>query len=391
MPDLPPTSPPPDRTIRRMLALFAIISAVLIAVVAIAVRNINRAETSSDWVNHTHAVILEADAVLVGVHAGESALRTFAMTGDARDQAAAREAFAAMSEDLEIAKALTRDAPPQHEQILRLEALATKRADIAQRVFAAWPADQPEAIRLLTGAEATAASIGEIRRIGDKLKDDEMALLAERDTASYLQAQTTRWTVWSGVVLDFILLGLVAWLIRDDLAARRRIAAALEQANAQLETKVRERTAELSTTNEKLVAENLEQRWAQQAAEHQLRYYQIVFNSLNDLVLVITKAMNISRVNSAVTRVTAHDPSALIDRPLASFVQLADHAEAALDPLAQALREGREVRSQPAVITDARGRRVPARLTLFPVRDRDKVVGGVVVLELLTLDSSPAA
>ena len=41
-----PLPPADDRTVRRVLAFFALISAVLIAVVAIAVRNSNRAELS---------------------------------------------------------------------------------------------------------------------------------------------------------------------------------------------------------------------------------------------------------------------------------------------------------------------------------------------------------
>ena len=376
--------------VRRVLVFFALISAVLIAVVVIAIRNINRSELSNDWVNHTHAVILEADAVLSSVHAADGALRTFVMTGDARDRAAARESFATMGEHMEIAKALTRNEPPQHEQILRLETLVNQRAALAAPVFAAAATDRAEAIRLLTNADANGASMGEIRRTGEKLKAEEMALLAERDTASYLQAQTTRWTVWTGVALDFGLLGLVAWLIRNDIAARRRVAAALQAMNAQLEIKVKERTAELSSANEKLIVENLEQRWAQQAAEHQLRYYQIVFNSLNDLVFVVTKAMNISRVNPAVVSLTGSEPSALIDRPLASFVRLGGDPGAKLEPMTRALREGRELRAQNASINDGNGRPVPVRLTLFPVRDRDKVVGGVVVLELLALDQPVA-
>jgi hypothetical protein len=62
-----------------------------------------------------------------------------------------------------------------------------------------------------------------------------------------------------------------------------------------------------------------------------------------------------------------------------------------LDPLAQALRDGRDLRAQPASITDASGRQAAVRLTLFPMRDGDKVVGGVVVLELAAPESPSAS
>ena len=48
-----------DKTISRVLLFFLLISAVLIAVAIGAVRNINRSVAGSDWVNHTHAVLLE--------------------------------------------------------------------------------------------------------------------------------------------------------------------------------------------------------------------------------------------------------------------------------------------------------------------------------------------
>jgi hypothetical protein len=47
------------------------------------------------------------------------------------------------------------------------------------------------------------------------------------------------------VALDVLLLGGAGWLIWDDIAARRRVAETLKEANENLETRVRERTAEL--------------------------------------------------------------------------------------------------------------------------------------------------
>ena len=49
-----------------------------------------------------------------------------------------------------------------------------------------------------------------------------------------------------------------------------------------------------------------------------------------------------------------------------------------------ALREGRDLRDQPARVINQRGESTPVRFTLFPVRDGDKVVGGVVILEIVS-------
>jgi PAS domain S-box-containing protein len=130
-----------------------------------------------------------------------------------------------------------------------------------------------------------------------------------------------------------------------------------------------------------LRAENLERAWGSQALEHQLRYNELIVNSVSDLVFVLTKAQNISRLNPAVTHVTGFETKELVNRPLQSLVRLggADRP-AGFDPLAQALREGREYREADAYVQDRSGREKPVSFMLFPLRDRDRVVGGVVIL-----------
>ena len=110
--------------------------------------------------------------------------------------------------------------------------------------------------------------------------------------------------------------------MRDDLAARRRNNQILEQANATLEARVRERTAELVKSNSELKEENLERRWSHEALEHQLRYSQLIVNSVDELVFVVSRALNISRINPAVSRVTQWEPQELIAQSLRRALQL---------------------------------------------------------------------
>lgn len=371
-----------DKTLRRVLIFFVVIFGVLGAVAMVAVKNIGRAVEASDWVNHTHAVMAEADGVLSSQRLGEGALRTFLMTGDPRDRAAAREAFDGMTEHLEIAKALTRREEAIHAQFVELERLANERLAFSERAQDARAAGETAVWQALLAEDAGSNAMGEIERGVEKIRTEQMALLAARDRASYHQAQTTRWVVGTGVGLNLVLFVAVTWLIRDDLAARRRAAAVLQEANEQLEAKVRERTSELAATNESLATENLERRWSIQALEHQLRYNQLIVNSVDDLVFVLTKALTITRINPAVTQVTGLRSEDLLGQPVSRVVRLASEPAgdgAAASPLLlQALREGRDLRDLEAVAGG--GRTVPARLALYPLRDRDKVVGGILIL-----------
>jgi PAS domain S-box-containing protein len=373
-----------DHAVRRVLGVFMLITVVLAGVAVSSVVNINRSAAASDWVNHTHAVILEVNGVLASLQAGEGASFAYAVTGDPRSAAESRIAFARLDEHLELSKALTRAEPAQHEQVLRVEAMATQRAEFYREILTAKRLDKGQALRELLSGSSAMLAFGEIQAAVDKLTAEEMALLAERDRISYRQAQATRWTVWCGVSVDVLLIVGVAWLIWDDIRARRRAATMLEEANAVLEQKVRERTVELVSANEKLRAENLERRWANQGLDHQLRYNQLIINSISDLVFVITKATNISRINPAVVHLTGYEPTDLVSRP---FIVVARDADSPAGPplgdaMARSLEEGREMRERPVLVQTKSGGSVPMRLALFPLRDRDRVVGGVVILGL---------
>lgn len=382
-----------DKTIRRVLAFTLLIAAVLVVVAIQAVRNINRSVATSDWVNHTHSVILETEEVRSALYVADGALHTYALTGDARDLGACREAMANVTEHLEIISALTRQEAAQHEQVGQMESFVNQYAGFSQEILAARQSGNMDAVRALLAANSGGSANREVQRRLERLKNEELGLLTERDKASYLQAQATRWTVWSGVLLDVALLGAVAWLIRDDLMARMRAAAALTEANERLEARVRERTAELASANARLSAENLERQWANLALEHQLRYNGLIIDSISDLVFVLTKAQNVSRINPAVVHATGLEPAAIINQPLARVVRLEIARQGAAaegpDPLARALREGRDLRAQPAFIVDKLGRQTPVQLTLFPLRDRDKVVGGVVTLQVSPPGAQP--
>ena len=70
-----------DPIIRRIVALFATVAAVLVVVAVVALRNIGRATASSDWVNQTNAAILELGSLRASFHASDAALRTLVVTG----------------------------------------------------------------------------------------------------------------------------------------------------------------------------------------------------------------------------------------------------------------------------------------------------------------------
>ena len=381
--DSPISQPPADRTFRRVLFFFTLILVVLVGVLVVSLRNLNRSVATSDWVNHTHALINEVDTLQPMLASAHGQLTRYLLTSDPHDQAAYEDNFADVGESVEVINSLIAGSPDEKEQFGPIATLVARRIERAAQAARLHQAGDAEGLKKLLADDAESSDRRDLARRVEKFRQRQTDLLSERDRASFVQTQVTRWTVLAGVVLDFLLLAGAAWLIRDDLAARRQAAVLLKQSNTQLEDRVRQRTAELTAVNAQLVAQNLEERWSKQALEHQNRYNLLIIDSISDAVFVVTKLMNISRMNPAAVHLTGFEPVKLVDKSLLRVVQLAgtDTSQATYDPLGRALADDHELRERPAVVTAGNGLIIPVLVSLFPLRDRDKVVGGVVVIK----------
>lgn len=378
---MPPT-PPKDTLVARVLALFFIVFAVLALVAGYAVWTINRSVESSDWVNQTYATIYELENIGSSLRLGEGYARTYAQTGNARDLAASRNAFGQLGEHLDTAKALLRRDAKSRDRLLAIETLTQEREKFARAIFAARGGKQLDKVQALLDGDAGPEAVSAIQDELNKLRDEQFELLNARDQILYGRAQNTRWVVGVGIGLNFALLAAIGWLLRDDIAARRRAATIMAEANAQLETKVRERTAELVETNTKLETENLERTWTITSQEHQIRYNQRIIESLGELVFVITKAINITRINPAVVHHTGREELDVLMKPLHTVIECAPDPGTGLDPIARALQEGRDLRDHPVHVLGRGGRRLPARLVLSPIYDENRVVGAVIIVQV---------
>ncbi len=129
-----------------------------------------------------------------------------------------------------------------------------------------------------------------------------------------------------------------------------------------------------------------ERRWADQSLQHQLRYNQLIIDTIDEQVLVLTKMLNISRVNPAVLRASGYTEAEIIKTPLARLVRLAPGADGKvpekLTPLTAALKAERSLQTVPAILVRKDGAEVPALLSLVPMRDANQVIGCVVTLRV---------
>jgi CHASE3 domain sensor protein len=372
---------------KRVIGLFVLMLAVLAYVAWSSVQNIKESIKSNDWVNHTHDVIIHAGDIMSYLHAGDAALRTYLITGDDRDRQGYRVAYSTMVERWTEASALTdknEEEKPLHQRFQDLSLLISNRMDVARSMVQARDRGGLDAVRQQFGAHPDVESINKIERAVGNIVAQENSLLSERDKQQHLQAVATRMTVYTGMAVNCVLVAFVFWLMRDDLQARRAAAKALEDANTQLEAKVLERTAELVKANQTLKQENLERKWSFQALDHQQRYNQLIINSISELIFVISRALNVSRVNPAVVQQTAWEPQELITQSIERVLQFPPDlvAGASQNPLTAAMRDGRQLVDRPAQLVARSGKTTSVLYSLVPLHDKDKIVGGVVTVRV---------
>jgi PAS domain S-box-containing protein len=288
-----------------------------------------------------------------------------------------------MKERFDEGDALTRSGAEEqslHPRFVDLGNLISNRFEVAHSAVNEREKEGLEGVRKLLAANPGIESISKIERTVKNIVDTEDSLLRERDQQQHLHAQAAKMTVYTGLAVNFVLLAFALGLIRDDLAARRRAALAMEAANAQLEAKVQERTSELVNTNQSLKLENLERRWSYQALDHQLRYNQLVINSIAEIIFVISRALNISRVNPAAVQQTGWEPQELIAQSIERVLQLPPDPASTQNPFAAAMKDGREIQGRPALLLTRSGGTIPILFSIIPLHDHDKVVGGVITV-----------
>ncbi len=140
-----------------------------------------------------------------------------------------------------------------------------------------------------------------------------------------------------------------------------------------------------------LKAQNLERRWAAQSLAHQLKYNQLVIDSIDELVFVLTKSLHVTRINPAVTRATGFEAADLVRASVLRVLTLSPSPGApALEPqaLLEPLKAGQAQHRLRASLATKIGTRLDGVLTLTPLTDENRVVGAVATLRL---DQTPLA
>ena len=206
---------------------FAIVA--LLVVGAFSYYSIGVFRDSARWVQHTHTVLESLQDFQFAFKSVESSSRGFVLTGEESYLQSYRASLASARQYEEAVRRLTVDNPKQQRELQVLEALVTQRIQFAELVVS---------LRRTQGSEAAAEKAQsahdevvssafdvEVR----KLREEELGLLAQRDTDAKWQFLATKTVLLLGTILGLLVTAAAAWRIHRDNSTRALAGEALRE------------------------------------------------------------------------------------------------------------------------------------------------------------------
>lgn len=372
-----------DPAIEKKLLAGLIVAVLIVAgMAAAAVQNNLLQAESAAWVNHTHAFILENDAIVSALNAAEAAQRTFLLTGDADTKQAASKKFGAVAEHLTVSQKLAFENPTQLQRLDRIASLLQRQIDWNKQAVQLRAENPAAAAGIFTNAQARANFIDIEKEIRDA-KAEENDLLLKREQTLQKHTRRTEAILYSGAIFNLTLLGLAFYLVHRELKVRRAAAAALRAANESLEIKVKERTAELASANEKLQVENIEQKWGQAALQRLVGHHELIWNSIREAIFVISRTGKVISANAAAADLSLREPRQLPGKSISELIVRDKDAHAngwEGHFLAQPVKEGRALPPTAAYLKKPDGTIAPIKVTCHPTRDQENLTGAVITI-----------
>ena len=186
---------------RRLAAGYAAALALMAVIGVVSFTNTASLVTNSEWVEHTHEVLAETDAVLSSLKDAEAGQRGYLITGVDAYLEPYTAAQSSVDDHLAAVRDLTSDNPVQQERLADLEPLIAAKFEEMQQTIDVRSDEGFEAAREIVLSDAGKAVMDEIRALLGEIRADEEALLDERAAEADATAATTQLVVTAGTVV----------------------------------------------------------------------------------------------------------------------------------------------------------------------------------------------
>ena len=262
----------PPRSSRSLVPL-ALIAALLVVGLNtwFAVSAVRSLMESESWLAHTWEVIGQEAKLAQMLSQAESSARGYGIAGRESLLPPFQQAQAQLPRELDIFRDLTLDNALQQRNTLALRAIAHSRMQRLQAVIDARHSGGVLAVEQLAASGAGQADMEKVQAVLSSMDGEERRLLANRSGEVGQNGVRTLFAIGLACILDLLMIGSVTWYFGRERDARlsaersneearkarletERAAAEVLLLNSELEQRVKDRTAELESTNRELEA-----------------------------------------------------------------------------------------------------------------------------------------
>jgi PAS domain S-box-containing protein len=333
-------------------------------------RSARRADQDAYWVSHTHEVMAMIQGTSRDVLETETSARAFALSGQEPLLAHYRTAREAVFVDEDALLHLTADNPSQRRRLDVLEPQVRTALEFAESIIAK---------RRELGAYAAGSDALEIERLIDAVRATTGDMHAEE--TRLLSQRTQRATAAQRLAMIIAIVGVFlkvgSWILAfliiiREIGISSRAQSQLNTLNAELEQRVKERTASLQS-------EIADRRRAQEIAER----LAAVVESSDDAIISKTLDGTITAWNRGAEKVFGYSSAEAVGKPMALLLP-PERAKEESGILAR-IRCGESVRHFETVRVRKDGKKIDVSVTISPISDATgKIVGASKIARDIT-------
>ncbi len=288
-------------TERKVQTGFVALLACLVSMAAISYPTLVRLREDTAWVVHSHQVIETLRLLESGATDAESDQRGFIITGSEQYLGPYQTALRTVNDALSELRRLTKDNPEQQRRLDVLEPLMADRLAVLKEGI-----DRRDQAASLISSGKGKELRDRIRAITAEMEAAEEALLIKREALAERVSTVAKIEILGGSALAVIVVAGALWMIGGAFASSRSAEAALRNSRDLLDTRVRERTAELSDANEFL-----------RTSEQQMSG---IINSAMDAVITVNERQCIELFNPAAAKMFGCAAAEALGQPLERFI-----------------------------------------------------------------------
>ena len=207
----------------------AVAGLILLGVAGLLYRNGRSSIEASEWVSHTHEVLGELEATLSALGEAQTAARGYIITGQERFLEPYQAAVPAVRANLDHLKSLTADNPRQQGRLAMLETAVAEKLDSLQQNIDLRKQKGLEAAQQRVATGIGTKQMNQVRTIISEMKQEEEDLLKRRAVEFRANTRKTSLTFSCVIFLEFLLLGVVYYVLRRDITERRRAEQLLQE------------------------------------------------------------------------------------------------------------------------------------------------------------------